>query len=58
MRSICEHSGLVGETISWTIVARAKEGDAVIDEVSGTQTLAIRNNALYVPENDADNCTP
>lgn len=58
MRSICEHAGLVGDSISWSIVARAKDGLAVLDEKTGTHTLAIRNNALYVPDVDGANCSP
>ena len=32
MRSIVEHSGLVGDTISWTITARSKADLSTIDE--------------------------
>ncbi|KAJ1454679.1 hypothetical protein M885DRAFT_618001 [Pelagophyceae sp. CCMP2097] len=55
-RKMCEHAGLVGDEIAWTIVAKDAAGD-VLDAVGGRHTLLIRNNALLTPAFDSDACS-
>ena len=55
-RAMCEHAGLVGDTISWSITA-FDNTSTTVDFKSGTHTLLIRNNALIWPLEDVEACT-
>ena len=53
--AICEHAGMVGDTISWPITA--VNGTVPLDVFAGSLTLLIRNNAILNFEETNPACT-
>jgi len=53
----CEHAGLVGDTITWSISAAWKGNSSQLETLSGEHKLLIRNNALYSPAEDSPYCS-